>query len=90
MQLFIAAASLAIWNAGAFAPIYHHQQLSHSNTHLLSTAEPPECTAPDAGYKPEWEIRDGKAPDDFTKSDMAKDDLSGMWECPLTRWDSDG
>jgi len=24
------------------------------------------------------------------KSDMNKDDLSGMWECPLTRWDSDG
>jgi len=90
MKLFIAAASLAIWNVGAFAPIHQQQHALHSNTHLLSTAEPPERVAPDAGYKPEWENRDGKAPDDFTKSDMAKDDLSGMWECPLTRWDSDG
>lgn len=24
------------------------------------------------------------------KSDTAKDDLSGMWECPYTRWDSQG
>mmetsp|Transcript_17391 Transcript_17391/g.25989 ORF Transcript_17391/g.25989 Transcript_17391/m.25989 type:complete len:391 (-) Transcript_17391:51-1223(-) len=24
------------------------------------------------------------------QSDMSKPDLSGMWECPLTRWDSDG
>jgi len=39
---------------------------------------------------PEWENREGKSPEEFMQSDMDKPDLSGMWECPLTRWDSEG
>jgi len=57
---------------------------------LSSTAEPPERLAPDAGYVPDWEDRSGLSPNKFMSSDMSKPDLSGMWECPLTRWDSDG
>jgi len=87
MKLFLATAALTIWNVNAFAPISHHLP---SNTNLQSTAEPPERIAPDSGFKPEWENRPGKSPEDFQQTDMAKDDLSGMWECPLTRWDSDG
>jgi len=91
MKLFLAATALAIWNVDAFAPIaHHHQTLLSSNTHLASTAEPPERTAPDAGYKPDWENREGKPVEGVLDSDMKKDDLSGMWECPLTRWDSEG
>ena len=57
---------------------------------LSSTVEPPERTAPGAGYVPEWENRSGLKPEEFMASDMSKPDLSGMWECPLTRWDSEG
>lgn len=51
--------------------------------------EPPERVAPDAGSVPPWEDRPGLTPDEFMTSDMSKPDLSGMWECPLTLWDSD-
>lgn len=57
---------------------------------LSSTATPPERVAPDAGYIPDWEDRPGLAPEEFMQSDMSKPDLAGMWECPLTRWDSEG
>lgn len=53
---------------------------------LQSTASP-ERVAPDAGYVPEWEDRPGLSPEEFMKSDESKPDLSGMWECPLTKWD---
>jgi hypothetical protein len=56
-----------------------------------SVMEPPPVTeAPGAGYVPEWEGRTGLPPDEFMKSDLSKPDLSEMWECPLTRWDSEG
>lgn len=55
-----------------------------------TTVEPPIREAPGAGYVPAWENRQGKSPDEFLQSDMSKEDLSGMWECPLTRWDSQG
>ena len=55
-----------------------------------TTAQPPAREAPGAGYVPAWENRQGKAPEEFLQSDMEKEDLSGMWECPLTRWDSQG
>ena len=51
---------------------------------------PPTREAPGAGWEPEWEDRPGLAPEEFIQSDMSKPDLAGMWECPLTRWDSDG
>lgn len=57
---------------------------------LSSTLSPPERIAPDAGYVPEWDGRTGLTPEEFMESDMSKPDASGMWECPLTRWDSEG
>ncbi len=82
--LFVATFLPAV---SGFAP----SQRSHFPTSLASTtAQPPERVAPSAGWEPEWEGREGLAPEDFMKSDMTKPDLSGMWECPLTRWDSDG
>jgi len=57
---------------------------------LYSTVTPPERISPDAGYVPEWEGRQGLTPEKFMESDLSKPDNSGMWECPLTIWDSDG
>mmetsp|Transcript_37137 Transcript_37137/g.54620 ORF Transcript_37137/g.54620 Transcript_37137/m.54620 type:complete len:456 (-) Transcript_37137:147-1514(-) len=54
---------------------------------LFSTVE---RVAPDAGYVPKWEDREGLSPEEFIESDESKEDLSGMWECPLTRWDTEG
>lgn len=61
-----------------------------STTSLYSTMEPPKREAPGAGWVPEWENRPGLTEEEFMKSDMSKPDLSGMWECPLTRWNSEG
>jgi len=63
----------------------------YSNSGIKSTTESlsPERVAPDAGYIPEWENRgDGLSEEEFMKSDLSKPDLSEMWECPLTLWDS--
>lgn len=86
MKLLTAAAILS--SAAAFAPT----QSASRSTNLMSTIEAgvPERVAPDAGFMPEWEDRPGLAPEEFMQSDMDKPDLSGMWECPLTRWDSEG
>lgn len=84
MKLVIAASLL--YSVAAFAP----SRQSSFSTHLQSTLDAPERTAPDAGYTPEWEDREGLAPEEFIKSNMGKPDLAGMWECPLTRWDSEG
>merc|ERR1719223_83266 len=85
MKLAFSAYLLA--TASAFAP---SPKSGHVSLTLRSTAEPPERTAPDAGFTPEWEDRQGLSPEEFIKSDMSKPDLSGMWECPLTRWESEG
>ena len=53
-------------------------------------ADTPERVAPGAGYVPDWEDREGLPVDQFLQSDESKPDLSGMWECPLTKWDSEG
>jgi len=84
MKLFAAAAILS--TAAAFAP---STQISFA-TRLQATVEAgvPDRVAPDAGYTPEWEDRPGLSPEEFMKSDNSKSDLSGMWECPITRWDS--
>jgi hypothetical protein len=82
-----------------FAHVGRQEQCTSSSSHLTpiymsATMEEKDVvikTAPDAGYVPEWDNRgDGLSPSDFLQSDMSKPDLSGMWECPLTRWDSDG
>ena len=62
---------------------------SYLNAALIEKQSTPEKTAPGAGYWPEWEDRQGLTPEEFLKSDEAKPDRSEMWECPLTRWDSD-
>jgi hypothetical protein len=85
MKLFVAAAILS--TAAAFAP---SKQISVA-TRLQATVESPGVpvrTAPDAGFSPEWEDRPGLSPEEYMKSDKSKSDLSGMWECPITRWDS--
>jgi len=69
----------------AFTPA----RASGRNSALLATVEAPQREAPGAGYVPEWENRPGLTEEEFMKSDMTKPDLSEMWECPLTRWDSD-
>lgn len=69
-----------------------HQSSASSSTRLFVATDPatttPHRTAPDAGYTPAWEDRPGLTPEEFMQSDMNKPDRSGMWECPLTRWDS--
>ena len=47
---------------------------------------------PYAGCVPEWSNRpipknNNGQEQQFLQSDMSQPDLSGMWECPLTRWD---
>ena len=88
------AALLLAGSAAAFAPAAIP---APSSTRLASTVEKPAAeaaapdrVAPDAGWEPDWEGRTGLPPEEFMQSDMAKPDLSGMWECPLTRWDSNG
>jgi hypothetical protein len=61
-----------------------------SQSRLYSTMDPPTRAAPDAASVPDWEDREGLKPDEYMESDASKPDRSGMWECPLTRWDSDG
>ncbi|KAI2503755.1 taurine catabolism dioxygenase [Fragilaria crotonensis] len=85
MKLSIAIASLLLSNSLAFSPVPFNAR----ETALKSTTAP-ERIAPEAGYAPEWENRPGLTPEEFMASDMSKPDVSGMWECPLTRWDSEG
>jgi len=85
MKLFIAAAILS--TASAFAP--GRQGSFAIRLQSAVEADIPERTAPDAGHTPEWEDRAGLTPSEFMASDESKSDISGMWECPLTRWDSE-
>ena len=94
MKISAAIIATLATSSTAFTPPQQQQQHS-STTKLYSTIEKPttaapERTAPSAGYEPEWEGRTGLSPDEFMNSDMNKPDLSGMWECPLTLWDSEG
>ena len=88
MKLSLAALALATSAPAVLG--FTSQTTKVSSSALSSTVEPPERIAPDAGYVPEWENRPGLSPEQFMESDMSKPDLAGMWECPLTRWDSDG
>jgi hypothetical protein len=60
------------------------------STTLEKPATAPERVQPDAGYLPDWEDRPGLPQEEFLKSDMSKPDIAGMFECPLTRWNSEG
>mmetsp|Transcript_24926 Transcript_24926/g.59193 ORF Transcript_24926/g.59193 Transcript_24926/m.59193 type:complete len:475 (+) Transcript_24926:160-1584(+) len=97
---FVAAAlaAVSIDTSSAFAPASYKATAKATKTSLSSsTLDKPETTesaapvreAPSAGWVPEWEDRPGLEPEEFMASDMSKPDLSGMWECPLTRWSSD-
>jgi len=90
MKLSFAAFSLAVLPSVAFA-FTAPNGITHRTSLSAATLDPPQSReAPGAGWEPEWEDRPGLSPEDFMKSDMSKPDLSGMWECPLTRWDYEG
>lgn len=87
MKYTVALSALSL--AQGFAPV---SRTAPVNTRLYSAVAgpPPQREAPDAGYVPDWEDRPGLSPEEFMGSDMTKPDRSGMWECPLTRWDAEG
>jgi hypothetical protein len=95
-SLFAVSAVIgAASTATAFVPPQFSNVRSTTSSFFMSaTIDEKETitkTAPNAGWEPEWENRnDGLSPTEFMQSDMNKPDLSGMWECPLTRWDSEG
>jgi hypothetical protein len=83
-------ATVALLSTLSAASAFSAPQSTVRTTALSSTLESaPERIAPSAGRTPEWENRSGLTPAEFMASDMSKPDLSGMWECPLTKWDSE-
>lgn len=76
----------------AFVQIEHRITLIKAGTLAASVVSeaPPERSAPSAGFIPAWENRQGLSPEEFLASNMSKPDISGLWECPLTQWNSDG
>ncbi|GKZ01205.1 hypothetical protein MPSEU_001071900 [Mayamaea pseudoterrestris] len=84
----IVLTAIMLPGAAAFAP--YSSSSRRASPLSATTVEPPTREAPGAGYVPAWEDRPGKPQDEFLKSDLSQEDLSEMWECPLTRWDSDG
>jgi hypothetical protein len=81
------AISSVMTPTSAFMPVTSTSKRSHVS--LGSTAAPPERSAPGASYVPAWENRPGLSPEEFMKSDMSKPELIDIWECPLTRWDTE-
>jgi hypothetical protein len=53
------------------------------------TSSTVERTAPGARYWPKWEGRQGLEPNEFLSSDTDAQDLSAMWESPLTLWNTE-
>jgi hypothetical protein len=88
MKLSAAAFALALPSA-TFAFTSSSVIKNGASSALFSTMETPLRVAPDAGHVPDWEDRPGLPEEEYMKSNMLKPDRSGMWECPLTRWDSD-
>jgi hypothetical protein len=85
--VFSIAVSVLVTSASAFMPVTTTQG---STVVVRSTVAPPERTSPGAGWEPAWENRPGLTPSEFMKSDMTKPELIDIWECPLTRWDTEG
>lgn len=84
-------AAALLSSAGAFAPTMSDvQRLSILFSTVEATPPPPVKQTPGAGWEPEWEGREGLPASEFMTSDMTKPDRSDLWECPLTRWDSEG
>ena len=100
----VSTAALFAWmplTVGAFAPtpIYSSSSSSSSSSSIrssrikitsLASTSTPQRVPPGAAHVPDWENRPGLSPSEYMASDMDKPDLSGMWECPLTRWNSEG
>ncbi|KAL7558029.1 hypothetical protein ACA910_016480 [Epithemia clementina (nom. ined.)] len=96
----VALPLLLLQGTTAFVPLSTRSSSSSSSSTLrhpaTSVAEDAAATTairrtqPGAGSMPEWENRKaGVPPEVFLQSDLSQPDLSGMWECPLTRWDSE-
>jgi hypothetical protein len=85
---FATPEALAFSTSGPSASIHLATTFLNAAAATLDEA-PPVREAPGAGWEPEWEDRPGLSPEEFMASDMIKPDLSGMWECPLTRWDTE-
>ena len=90
MKFCFASFALAVAPVAAFSFQSVGKTTAQSKTQLFATVEAPARVAPGAGWEPEWEDREGLPEEEFMYTDMSKPDLSGMWECPLTRWDSEG
>jgi hypothetical protein len=91
MKLYLAAFALASLPSVTLAFTAARQSpVPRVALHAATLDGAPVREAPGAGYEPAWEDRPGLSPGEFMKSDMSKPDRSGMWECPLTRWDSEG
>jgi hypothetical protein len=90
MKLSLALVAVTVTPSTAFTASSRVGSAIGRGSLLFATVEPPLREAPSAGWVPEWEDREGLTPEEFLQSDMSKPDLSGMWECPLTRWDTEG
>lgn len=90
MKLFQATCILLSFSATNGFSAIPRDAVQKTNLKSAVSADVPERVAPDAGWLPDWEGRTGLSPDEFMKSDMEKPDRSEMWECPLTRWESEG
>ena len=80
------AVTASVTGTSAFMPITSSKG---ATVGLGSTAAPPERSAPGVAYEPAWENRPGLSPTEFMKSDVSKPELIDIWECPLTRWDTE-
>jgi hypothetical protein len=94
MRFTLFVLSAVISASTAFVPQHSsigRVQQQHFMSATMEEKDIIEKTAPSAGWEPEWDNRgNGLSPNEFMQSDMTAPDLSGMWECPLTRWDSEG
>jgi hypothetical protein len=90
MKLSFAAFAVAAMPAATYAFTASSKGRIVSQSRLYSSMEPPTRTTPDAEWVPDWEDRQGLEQDEYLQSDLSRPDRSAMWECPLTRWDSEG
>lgn len=88
----VAACVVLTVKSSAFVPTSSQRPgLLSSRINAVDVVDaPPERVVPGAGKTPAWENRPGLTPEEFLASDMSKPDAGDMWECPLTRWNSDG
>jgi len=90
------AFALTLATSDAFVPSKSFIKSDHRKRILKATIvehDPTSTTierkAPEAGYWPKWEGRQGLEPKEFLLSDPDAQDLSAMWESPLTLWNTE-